>query len=281
MTANPPPPKVNYRALYPWAPDELLTECFSLTTMKHWRGHIEGSGVYQHRAFARRHDEDIVVLPCTPGEPICGDERSNNGVPFFYLYQIIFKRICLPFSGFERELLTEINVAPAQLHPNSWAFVKAFGILCGYIGQPPSVDIFLHFFEVKKQGKSLWVSLSNITGRVILSLFQQSYKGWKGKFFKVCCSEYDRAALDGFPLYWVEEVKLTKPKSLDELPSTDREVCRILASVGVLDTSILISREYDAEGLTRYICMRTTLFNYLLSASTCFGFVRELSALLM
>jgi len=188
--------------------------------MKHWRDHIEGSGVYQHRAFARRHDEDIVVLPCTPGEPICGDERSNNGVP-------LFKRIGmrLPFSGFERELLTEINVAPAQLHPNSWAFVKAFGILCGYFGQPPSVDIFLHFFEVKKQGKSLWVSLSNITGRVILSLFQQSYKGWKGKFFKVCCSEYDRTALDGFPLYWVEEVKLTKPKSLDELPSTDREVC--------------------------------------------------------
>jgi len=186
-TANPPPPKVNYRALYSWAPEELLTECSSLTTTKAWRDHIEGSGVYQHRAFARRLDEDIAVLPCTPGESICGDERANNGVPFFYFYQTVFKciRVRLPFSGFERELLTEINVAPAQLHPNSWAFVKAFGILCGYFGQPPSVDIFLHFFEVKKQGKSLWVSLSNITGRIILSLFQQSYKGWKGKFFKV------------------------------------------------------------------------------------------------
>jgi len=251
--------------------------------MKDWRDHINGSSVYQHRAFARRHDEDIAVIPCTPREPICGDERSNNGVPFFYFYQTVFKRIGmrLPFSGFKRELLTEINVAPAQLHPNSWAFVKAFDILCGYFGQPPSVDIFLHFFEVKKQGKSLWVSLSSITGRVILSLFQQSYKGWKGKFFKVCCSEYDCAALDGFPLYWVEEVKLTKPKSLDKLPSTDREVYQILASVGVLDTSILISREYDAEGLTRYISMRTTFFNYLLSASACFGFARELSILLM
>jgi len=251
--------------------------------MKHWRDHIEGSSVYRHHAFARRHDEDITVLPCTPGEPICGDERSNNRVPFFYFYQTVFKCIGmhLRFSWFERELLTEINVTPAQLHPNSWAFVKAFDILCGYFGQPPSVDIFLHFFEVKKQGKSLWVSLSSTTGRVILSLFQQSYKGWKGKFFKVCCSKYDRAALDGFPLNWVEEVKLTKLKSLDELPSTDREVCRILAIVGVLDTSILISRECDAEGLTRYISMRTTFFNYLLSASTCFGFARELSALLV
>ena len=109
----------------------------------------------------------------------------------------------LPFSGFERELLTEINVAPAQLHPNNWAFVKAFGILCGYFGQPPSVDIFLHFFEVKKQGTSLWVSFSGIAGRVLLSLFQQSYKGWRGKFFRVGCTENDHTALDGFPLYWV------------------------------------------------------------------------------
>jgi len=202
--------------------------------MKDWRDHIGEPSVYQHRSFARRDDVDIFVRPCTPGEPVCGDERSNNGVPFFYFYQTVFKHIGmrLPFSGFKRELLTEINVAPAQLHPNNWAFVKAFGILCGYFGQPPLVDIFLHFFEVKKHGKSLWVSFNSITGRVILSVFQQSYKGWKGKFFKVCFSKHDVATLDGFPLYWVHEVKLTKPKSLDELLSTDREVCQILASVG-------------------------------------------------
>ena len=74
---------------------------------------------------------------------------------------------------------------------------------------------------MKKQGKSLWVSLSGISGRVLLTLFQQSFMGWKGKFFKVCCSDFDPSALDGFPLYWVKEVKLTKPKSLVELPSTD------------------------------------------------------------
>ena len=133
-------------------------------------------------------------------------------------------------------------------------------ILWGYFGQPPSVDIFLHFFEVKKQGKSPWASLRGIAGRAILSLFQQSYKGWKGKFFKVCCSEYDQAALDDFPLYWVEEVKLTKPKSLDELPLADREICQVLGSVSGFDTSILISREHDAEGLTRYISIATTPF---------------------
>ena len=119
------------------------------------------------------------------------------------------------------------------------------------------MDIFLHFFEIKKQGKSLWVSFNGIAGRVLLSLFQQSYKGWRGKFFRVCCTEHDHSALDGFPLYWVQEVKLTKPKTLDELPSTDQEVCQILASVGVLDTSELIARAYDAKALTKYISMRT------------------------
>ena len=203
--ANPPSPRVYYKALFPWAPDELLSECSSLTSMKDWRDHVGDPSVYQHRAFARRHDVDISVRPCTLDEHVFGDERSNNGVPFFFFYQTVFKRIGMrfPFSGFERELLTEINVAPAQLHPNSWAFVKAFGILCGYFGQPPSVDIFLHFFEVKKQGKSLWVNFSGIAGRVLFSLFQQSYKGWRGKFFRVCCTEHDHSALDGFPLYWV------------------------------------------------------------------------------
>ena len=85
---------------------------------------------YDHRAFGKRHDDDIAVLPCTLGESVCGDERANNGVPFFN--GVPSNR--LPFSRFERELLTEINAAPAQLYPNSWAFVKAFDILFGFLG---------------------------------------------------------------------------------------------------------------------------------------------------
>jgi len=146
-TTNPPPPKVNHRALYPWAPDELLDEYSSLVSTKAWRDHVGESSAYDHRAFGKRHDDDIVVLPCTLGEPVCGDERANNGVPFFYFYQVVFKRIGmrLPFSRFERELLTEIDIAPAQLHPNDWAFVKAFLTYCaGSSGAlPPSISSFI------------------------------------------------------------------------------------------------------------------------------------------
>jgi len=78
----------------------------------------------------------------------------------------------------------------------------------------------------------------------------------------VCCSDYDHIALDGFPLYWVKKVKLTKPKSLDELPLTDREACQILASVGAFNTSTLISLEYNAEALAKYISIRATLITF-------------------
>jgi len=118
------------------------------------------------------------------------------------------------------------------------------------------VDVFLHFFKAKSHGKNLWVSLSGIAGRIILSLFQQSYKGFRGKFFKVCSSETDPTALDGFPLYWVGEQKLRKAKTLDELTLADSKVCQVLASLRIVFNTVeLIKHEYDLVALSRYIGM--------------------------
>ena len=87
-----------------------------------------------------------------------------------------------------------------------------------------------------------------------MTLFQQSYKGLRGKFFRVCSSEADPTALDGFPLYWVGELKMRKAKTLDELTSADREICQVLASLGVVfNTAKLIKHEYDPVALSRCI----------------------------
>ena len=83
MIARLPSSRVNHRDLYPWASDELLDECSSLVSTRALRDHVGDPSTYDHRAFAKRHDDDIAVLPCTLGEPVCGDERANNGVPFF------------------------------------------------------------------------------------------------------------------------------------------------------------------------------------------------------
>jgi len=221
------------------------------------KGTQRGSCSYDHRAFAKRHDDDIAVLPCTLGEPVCRDERAHDGVPFFYFYQVVFKTIGvrLPFSRFERELLTEINAASAQLYPNSWAFVKAFDILFGFLGCAPLVDIFLHFFEVKRKRNNLWVTLNNVPGRVLLSPFQNSFTGWKGRFFKICCSDLVPSALDGFPLYWARETRALKSKPFKKLAPNDQVVCRILAEAGGFDSATLISLEFNAGTLEKYICM--------------------------
>jgi len=97
------------------------------------------------------------------------------------------------------------------------------------------------------------VSFSGIAGRILLTLFQNSYKGWKGKFFRVCCTKHDPTALDDFPLYWVQEPRLIKPNSLDGLPSADREVCVALASLRVVFNTVkLIACEFNASALSGY-----------------------------
>ena len=255
MSSRVPPPRFNPKDLYTWASSELLDECSCLLSTRAIREHKGDSCSYDHRAFAKRHDNDIVVLPCALGEPMCGDERANDGVPFFYFYQVVFKTIGvrLPFSRFERELLTEINAAPAQLYPNSWAFVKAFDVLFGFLGCAPSVDIFLHFFEVKRQRNNLWVTLSNVPGKVLLTPFQNSE--WKGRFFKICCSDLVPSALDGFLLYWVRETRALKSKPFKKLAPNDQVVCRILVEAGGFDSATLISLEFNAGTLKKYICM--------------------------
>jgi len=246
-----PLPSVDYQALYRWAPEAFLAETSQLNSHKDIDTYKQGESQNKFHVFGKELDVYLKVLPCRKGVPVCADDRADRDEPFFFMYTSIFKRLKLhlPFSRFERALFTEVNVASAQLHPNSWAFVQAFAILCDYLGHPPSVDVFLYFFEVKNPGKKLWLSFNGVVERVLMTLFQQSYKGFKKKFLKICCNIHDHTLLDGFPLYWVE-----KPRSLEDLTPSDRETCRLLSSLGmVFDTAELIELEFCAKVLKRYV----------------------------
>jgi len=113
------PPKINYKAFYKWASDALLNECTTLTTIEDVENHRGDPHLYNFNAFCRTHDAHISVRHGRPGESVCVDDRPRGGTPFFFMYQTVFKRVGvrLPFTPFERELLTEINTALAQLHP--------------------------------------------------------------------------------------------------------------------------------------------------------------------
>jgi len=135
---------------------------------------------------------------------------------------------------------------------NSWVFVQGFSILCHHFGHLPSVEVFLYFFEAKHLGRQLWVSFNGVAGRVLLSLFQQSYKSFKGKFFKICCN--DPTLLDGFPLYWTEEPRFQNPRRLEDMPQREQEVCIFLSNLKVVfDTVTLIKHEYCPTRLKAYI----------------------------
>jgi len=60
------------------------------------------------------------------------------------------------------------------------------------------VDVFLYFFEAKSPGKKLWVSFNGVVGRVLLTLFQQSYKRLQGEILQGSVQQ-ERP----YPLGWV------------------------------------------------------------------------------
>ena len=63
--SSPKTPKSNYKADYPWAPDELLNECTSLTTFQDLEAHRGDPFI-----LCRTHDAHISVRPGRPGEPV-------------------------------------------------------------------------------------------------------------------------------------------------------------------------------------------------------------------
>jgi len=71
--------------------------------------------------MSKRYEGNVKTVECRKGEPICCDESSYPGGPFCFFYATFFKKVLLrlPLSIFEKKLLTELNVALAQLHHNS------------------------------------------------------------------------------------------------------------------------------------------------------------------
>jgi len=246
-TTSNPPPFVDYKTLYHWAPEDLLAETSQMKTFKDIETYKQGVSHDKFHVFEKELDVYLKILPCREGVPVCAGDRADLEEPFFFMYTIVFKRLRLrlPFSGFERALLTEVNVDPAQLHPNSWALVRAITILCDHLGHPPSMDVFPYLFEAKNPRKKLWMSFNGVAERNLLTLVQQSYKGFKKKFLKICCNIHDPTLLDGFPLYWVEKPGIKKPRSLDDLAPPDREVCQLLLSLEWCST--LLSRSSSSS----------------------------------
>ncbi|RDX99007.1 hypothetical protein CR513_18007, partial [Mucuna pruriens] len=91
--------------------------------------------------------------------------------------------ITLPFTTFERSVLCALNIAPTQLHPNNWAFVRTFELLSEDLGREPYLGVFFWFFSPCRTEKVGWTSLSSHHGRQLMKPFCESYKQFKENFF--------------------------------------------------------------------------------------------------
>ncbi|MED6200788.1 hypothetical protein PIB30_088658, partial [Stylosanthes scabra] len=98
----------------------------------------EGSGV------------KLRFLPCS------GEDRvfhRGEGWEFFFMYTTVFVdiRVRFPFTEFECGVLSQLKCAPTQIHPNAWAFIRAFEILMEYLGTKPLLEMYIKVGCVEEQ----------------------------------------------------------------------------------------------------------------------------------
>ncbi|MCH80669.1 hypothetical protein A2U01_0001441 [Trifolium medium] len=206
-----------------------------------------------------RHEDSIIT------EPVREDEFvfSKNDKPphYFYLYTGVIQplNIWLPFTPFEAEMLKVLNVAPTQLHPNSWAFVKAFEVMCLGFELEPSIGVFFSFYHIKNLKPQALVSLSSQPNRRLLSLYASNFKNFKNSFFRVRCGDqfpdlmYDEVEDPLFPFYWTNNPRLIKGAVFEALSDFEQDTVSFLDSYALMDTADILRCEGNSEALTEYL----------------------------
>jgi len=140
----------------------------------------------------------------------------------------------LPLDDFTMGVLRALNVAPTQLHPNIWAYLQAFRILCQSLYLEPSLYAFLYFYDTRPRQPTSWLSLISRPSINRLDTFSQSFKHFKNGYFKVVVKGEGKPYFlnaDGstkFPFSWTGTPSRYKDMGMDELSAGDKEVVEIL-----------------------------------------------------
>jgi len=101
--------------------------------------------------IAKGVDRGIVSLERVSAiERVCHDQEGVLE-KFFYMYMCHFSQlhVRLSLDDFTMGVLRQLNVAPTQLHLNSWAYLQAFRVLCQSLYLRPSPHAFLYFYDMR------------------------------------------------------------------------------------------------------------------------------------
>ncbi|RDX83554.1 hypothetical protein CR513_35514, partial [Mucuna pruriens] len=199
------------------------------------------------KAICKHGPWSVRVSPCRPRE-LVSSSLSAEGKPYFYLYDTLHSKlgIKLPFSHFERAVLQVLNVAPTQLHPNGWAFVRAFELLYEDLGKAPTLGAV----------KVGWTSLYSRPKRKLFKPFLASYKKFKSRFFKVTPGDsgpnllVDCADRSFFPLTWTHQPTVSITVDLKDLEDWEDKFARELSELPLLPSAKIIKGiDYSSRAL--------------------------------
>ncbi|GAU27966.1 hypothetical protein TSUD_146840 [Trifolium subterraneum] len=210
-------------------------------------------------------DKDHIILdPVAEGEFVTTvNEREPH---YFYMYTHVLQTLnfWLPFSNFECQMLRVMNVAPCQLHPNSWAFLKAFQVVCDYLEIVPTAGVFFSFFQVRNVSPHSLVSISSQPNKGRFSLYASNFKNYRDTFVRFHCGNgfpalmFDASGNHLFPFYWSSAPRLIKGTQAKTLNEYERDVVGFLSSFNVMGSGEIIVRENKPQSLGDYMSSMST-----------------------
>jgi len=144
--------------------------------------------------------------------------REGHSHDFFYMYATLMTdlHVCVPFDDFTMGVLRVLNVVPSQLHPNSWAALQAFRLVCRVLHLKPSPQVFLQYYSTRPGKLASWVSLVGQSHHCLLASYTQSFKRFKTGFFKVIIRSI------GVEYFYFDDATPKLPFYLTKTPTTYR-----------------------------------------------------------
>ncbi|RDY08915.1 hypothetical protein CR513_06797, partial [Mucuna pruriens] len=96
---------------------------------------------------------------------------------FVYLYETMVRDlgVILPFDKYEADVLQILGVASTQLHPNGWATMQAFKVICHCLHIKHTTSLFLCHYTTRIGVKPSWVSLSLLPKTNLFNAYSTSY----------------------------------------------------------------------------------------------------------
>ncbi|MED6183317.1 hypothetical protein PIB30_036781 [Stylosanthes scabra] len=183
------------RELYGWVDAEVFTQSSVLASE-----HLPELHREMRLAQDLASERDYVLEAARPSDRL-PFRALKDMTHFLWIYVELFTRlgVRLPFSDFQREVLTWCQVAASQLHLNGWGFLRTFERVCLHFGFRPSWRIFLYTYQLHAPPPGNdFLSFRAYQGRRLFDAFEESIQELKWHYFKVL-------PLPGSRPFWVDD----------------------------------------------------------------------------